>query len=1119
MLNKERLIKDLKDIHKEIVLVYASIFEYKYIHENNFKVLIDEEYKKANKIKESEKKDWNEQYIHRSAYTLINKILFIRICEDKGFMLNEEDKVMGQEVNPNIGQKLSMIGYQKWTNLITNYSLSELIKFAFRDMNRSYNNISLYKEDMYDWLIPNKNEIELIFVDDELNELKYINSFENVVKNIIEILDTSRYNFDESSDNVLGDVYEKFMDRETRKALGQFYTPDFVIEYILQNTLEEVNVVEKPFVKVLDPSCGSGHFLIMAYDLLKEKFLENLSVLREKYRYERYMIQIKQESNEITGEEYWTKKYLHYHILKNCIYGADIDGFALQITTINLLLKDLENFITDEINLVECDSLVIWENDYNFKQLKEQLYNGGLFTEVSHKNILGERETIELSYNESIELYSKCEFWSNSFDYIIGNPPYVRQENIENKGYLESRYLSYQSRADLLVYFIERALNLLSNEGKLGFIISDKFTRANYGRKLRKLIIDRFQLEKYKDDFNEVKTVFQDVVVDAAIMTIKNTSNSSYSFVYNDDTILENNTLTEQGWYFSDQELLNIKKKMDKQGIRVKDLDDIKISYGIKSGLNDAFVINTELMEELITLDPNSSEIIKPYIRGRDLDKYAVSWKDLWIIVAKFGSYNELPEKYPAVYEHLSKYEDRLKERGQCRYSRNSNENADFPGQHHWLELDNNPTDEYLNIFETEKIIYPDMSTTNKFFLDRNGYYTNDTTFLLTSNKYDLRYLSGLLNSNTLLFYFRTITSKLGKEGRRYKKVFIDEIPIVVDSIYVNEISILVEELLTPGNKFTSNSPTIDEYYNWLIIEEDRLMHMEKLQFRINQLAYLIYNLTPEEIILLENEVNDSITYEKEFYFQLIQQGEQIDLPLFETFGLKFVEEASRIIPLNVFHEQHVLDELSVEEIAKYYGFENYTIYQLRKYYASQLPKNRKKEVYNLSGLKSYINKKIVQVIRTVFEAKTHYHSNDEIIKNLSKEISEFDKYIDILRVDISKKSKQVLSSILNEESDTFKSYMKKRENQKYKTFLKYDNNIYGLSRWSDEIHKKYFIDAINYHTTPIEHDNLNNTVFANIKKSKKKAEDALKALKELDYKDKQDYLEILTDKIKKAFD
>src|SRR5699024_3949501 len=124
---------------------------------------------------------------------------------------------------------------------------TELIKFAFRDMNSSYRNIKLYKEDIYDWLIPNNFEIESSFSDQD--SFEHYTIFEVLLKKVIETLDTSHYNFGTSSDNVLGDVYEKFMDRETRKELGQFYTPDYVIEYILTNTLEKTNVIENPFVK------------------------------------------------------------------------------------------------------------------------------------------------------------------------------------------------------------------------------------------------------------------------------------------------------------------------------------------------------------------------------------------------------------------------------------------------------------------------------------------------------------------------------------------------------------------------------------------------------------------------------------------------------------------------------------------------------------------------------------------------------------------------------------------------------------------------------------------------------------------------------------------------------
>ena len=145
MIDKIRLINDLKLLHKKIAKVYLDIFTYKLEGESNFANQINSEYIKEGISKIEDKKKWNEKYIHRSAYTLLNKILFIRICEDKGFMVR--DNKQDYSLTDKSGQKLSKIGLQKWTRLIKNYSLSELVRFAFRDMNQSYNNISLYKED------------------------------------------------------------------------------------------------------------------------------------------------------------------------------------------------------------------------------------------------------------------------------------------------------------------------------------------------------------------------------------------------------------------------------------------------------------------------------------------------------------------------------------------------------------------------------------------------------------------------------------------------------------------------------------------------------------------------------------------------------------------------------------------------------------------------------------------------------------------------------------------------------------------------------------------------------------------------------------------------------------
>ena len=144
VLDKSRLVSELRKIHIELVEVYKNIFDYKYRMDKDFKTFIDGEHKE-NRIKDKEKQAWNDNFCHRASYTLLNKILFVRICEDKGFMLNPEDYVLDVPKDPHIGQKLSRKGLQKWANLVTNYTLGELVRLAFLDMKKSYSNIILTK--------------------------------------------------------------------------------------------------------------------------------------------------------------------------------------------------------------------------------------------------------------------------------------------------------------------------------------------------------------------------------------------------------------------------------------------------------------------------------------------------------------------------------------------------------------------------------------------------------------------------------------------------------------------------------------------------------------------------------------------------------------------------------------------------------------------------------------------------------------------------------------------------------------------------------------------------------------------------------------------------------------
>jgi type II restriction/modification system DNA methylase subunit YeeA len=374
---------------------------------------------------------------------------------------------------------------------------------------------------------------------------------------------------------------------------------------------------------------------------------------------------------------------------------------------------------------------------------------------------------------------------NSGFDIVIGNPPYVRQEKIkELKPALERNYKTYTGVADLFVYFYELGYNILRYEGVLAYITSNKWMRANYGEKLRKFFKENTSIKEIIDFGGE--KVFETATVDTNIMIFKKGYEkdnliSCVDFTkikkYNGfiDGIKSNrfkipqSDLKENSFNLSPPEELNLKKKIEKIGIPLKDWD-IKINYGIKTGFNDAFIIDGKTKDELIKKDPKNKEIIKPILRGRDIKRYGYEFADLWILVVKYGAHKYLKEKYPAIYEHLLRYKDKLSKRGQCT-------NRGGKGQHHWLELDNNPTDSYLNQFEKEKIIFSRIVKKPQFSYDENGYYAEATTYILTGNE-NLKYLLLLLNCSAIYNIFYKFYSGGGIDG---------EIKIYkLNTIYIN---------------------------------------------------------------------------------------------------------------------------------------------------------------------------------------------------------------------------------------------------------------------------------------------------------------------------------------------
>jgi len=317
--------------------------------------------------------------------------------------------------------------------------------------------------------------------------------------------------------------------------------------------------------------------------------------------------------------------------------------------------------------------------------------------------------------------------------------------------------------------------------------------------------------------------------------------------------------LSNNGWTLGDDKVLSLKEKIEKVGKPLK-VWDVKIYIGVLTGYNNAFIIDTETRNRILASCKDeeerkrTEEIIKPVLRGRNIERYRYKWAGLWVILAKFGFY-KISHLYPAVVEHLSKYEEQLKNRGQCRYTRTGREklNKDYPGQHHWLELDNNPTDEYLKELEKEKIVWRRVTKSPRFTIVPSGYYCEATTHFITTNEdafYIRRYLLGIFNSKFFEFAFYKFYMGGGIEGE-IKGEFIGRYPIPPitpqNQPLADQIVQKVQEILTLTQ--SSDCETNQE-------KQRRVKELEK---EIDWLVYKLYGLSDEEIELVECDVRKGV--------------------------------------------------------------------------------------------------------------------------------------------------------------------------------------------------------------------------------------------------------------------
>jgi len=811
----------------------------------------------------------------------IDRIIFLRICEDRGI------------------EK-----YGRLNDLRDGAEIYKRLCDIFIEADDRYNSgLFYFQEEKGRTEIPDTLSLSIV-IDDK------------VLKEIINRLyyPESPFEFSVIPTEILGHVYEQFLGKvirltkagraeveykpEVRKAGGVFYTPTYIVDYIVEKTVGELVSGKTPKevseIKILDPACGSGSFLIGAYQYLldwhRDWYIEHLvPLIRGKGATSKEVQALipaqYQETNGKKGTKRRSRTQNEHvelpifaggdgtvsrvrstweltsaerkRILLNNIFGVDIDTQAVEVTKLSLLLKVLEGENEETIS----------------KQLK-------LFAERAlpslHKNIKCGNSligpdiyaTIQTALpDEEIRQINpfdwKREFpeimQNGGFDAVIGNPPYVRQETLGQvfKDYVKKQYAVYAGTADLYAYFIEKGVSLLGKDGRFSYIVANKWMRANYGKPLRQWLKTK-QIEEIVD-FGDLPVFTNATTYPCIITVLAGTANSTFhttqiqsldfpdlaAYVEENHYPVNQKELDDSGWSLAGGGVQELLSKLKEVGVPLGEYVQGKIYYGIKTGLNKAFVIDAETRDRLIAEDPKSEEIIKPFLAGKDVKRYQPLNKKQYLILFMKGITNQkasdyrnkwrwMEENYPGIAQHLKPFEAEAQKR--C-------DKGDY-----WWEL---RACDYYKEFEKPKIIIPAIVRSASYAFDKEGFYSNDKTSIIPT---DDPYLLGILNSKVSDVVIYNISSTKQGGYYEYKPMYVSQIPIrPIDPASPDDVArhdrivALVERILDLNTKV---GEVREAHARELLMRQ-----IEAIDAEIDKEVYELYGLTEEEIRMVEEAV------------------------------------------------------------------------------------------------------------------------------------------------------------------------------------------------------------------------------------------------------------------------
>jgi type I restriction-modification system DNA methylase subunit len=671
----------------------------------------------------------------------------------------------------------------------------------------------------------------------------------------------SPYHFGVLPVEILGTVYERFLGKvirltpehrakieekpEVRKAGGVYYTPSYIVDYIVKNTVGKMIEGKSPAqlaggkngqpLRVLDMACGSGSFLLGAFQCLLDHCL--------KWYMEHQPEKFKNETYKNPKGEWRLAIAEKKRILTSHIFGVDIDAQAVEVSKLSLLLKVMEGETDESVgksrqlfheralpnlsNNIKCGNSLIGP-DY---------FSGRLIPDPDEMKRVNPFDW-DREFPEAMK--------AGGFDCVIGNPPYIGFHGFkEDKEYFKNKFRSAEGKFDLYLPFIEKGIELIRQNGLLSFICPTNFSKRGHGKSLRKLIQRSVTIRQICDF--EDQQIFKGATNYTGIFVFeKSTPKNDHKILYknaglNDDGFyISQFDLGDEAWVFRNDEINLVINKIEKQ--KIKRLGEIShaISEGIVTGNNDVFL----LKQDEINKFGIEGNVLRECIRGSEIRRYRLEDIKEFVIYPYVLKNNKTVtlsegelEKNKNAYNYLKSNKITLSGRG---YFEKSTK--------HWFEL---WCQRSIEILSSNKIVVAELSDRNRFMIAESDQFYGDTVCGITfpdNDSENLKYYLGLLNSKLMEFYFKKTTVPKAGGFYIYKTMFLNKLPIyIVESFKKpthDHIVALVEQMLDLQKHITISKT-----------ESEKLMYQRQVEatdHEIDQLVYELYGLTEKEIKIIE---------------------------------------------------------------------------------------------------------------------------------------------------------------------------------------------------------------------------------------------------------------------------